>query len=309
VASQLKFLKRFEFAQLDKDRQVTNVAVDWSGQPLILVQEGKPTPPPEDAPSQQRLAWMNARPKAHHLIYWEGTLERTVTFEKSTGLVSHHVQPFDSGWLLCDARGGNAIGYDRAGQTRIVLNLGDASNDVQTTPGGKIWVSYFDEGVYGSGVGSQNGLVCFNATGRPIFKYFEFAEKNKLPFIDDCYAINVVDEDEIWISYYSAFPLISIRDFKLHQSWNEFGSMGHAFGVFKGVVIFLKHSSHGSGAPSRLIKYTLSSVPQFEIIEPLDERSEPIEGWFRATARGNHFYLWTEHALYELAPDSGIKAI
>lgn len=70
--------------------------------------------------------------------------------------------------------------YDAQGNTRFELNLGDASEDLQTTPQGLIWVSYFDEGVYGGSIGRQ-GLVCFDNAGTPLFKYADFAEQNELP--------------------------------------------------------------------------------------------------------------------------------
>ena len=79
-----------------------------------------------------------------------------------------------------------AVVYDRRGRLKKPLDLGDARNDMQATPSGHIWVSYFDEGVYGRGVGSHQGLVCFDSAGNPIFKYFDFAEQNDQPFIDDC---------------------------------------------------------------------------------------------------------------------------
>lgn len=69
---------------------------------------------------------------------------RSPRLKKSTGLLSFHIHPFDEGWLLGEIRGGRADVYDRHGRHQRSLNLGDASNDVQTTPDGKIWVSYFD---------------------------------------------------------------------------------------------------------------------------------------------------------------------
>jgi hypothetical protein len=44
---------------------------------------------------------------------------------------------------------------------------------------------------------SEQGIVCFDSSGHPIFKYLDFAKENELPFIDDCYAMNVVSEDEV----------------------------------------------------------------------------------------------------------------
>jgi hypothetical protein len=232
---------------------------------------------------------------------WDGTSEGTLTFEESRGLFTSHVQRFIDGWLLGEAVRGRAVVYDRDGRAEKTLDLGDASEDIQTTPGGKIWVSYFDEGVYGSGVGSQQGLVCFDSAGNPIFKYFDFAEQNDLPFIDDCYAMNVVSDDEVWLSYYSSFPLVSMRGFKLHRVWKDFGCIDGAFGLHSDSVIFPKCYTRNKGAKQQLLRRTLADSPETEPIEPIDESGATIDGHFRVSARGSHLYLSTDLALYEMA--------
>jgi hypothetical protein len=299
VPSQLKFHKRFEFSQLPTDWTVSHVAVGWNGSPLVLVEEGKPPYASTRTSTDARIAWLNTPPKAHHLIYWEGLAQRTVWFEKSTGILTLHAQPFGEGWLLGEVRGGRADVYDGTGRLQRTLDLGDASNDIQTTPNGKIWVSYFDEGVYGGGPGSQQGIVCFDSSGQQIFKYFDFAEENNLPFIDDCYAMNVVSEDEVWLSYYSDFPLVSIRSFRLHRAWKDFGCMDRAFSLFEGAVVFPKCYTRNEGN-SQLLRRTLSESPQTEPLEATDDDGRTIGGQFKAAARGSKLYLWTEAALYEL---------
>lgn len=107
--------------------------------------------------------------------------------------------------MLGERRGGRTSVYNKNGSLRFRLELGDASEDIQTTPNGLIWVSYFDEGVFGGGVGEQ-GLVCFGADGEVLFKYADFAEQNTLPMICDCYAINVDAEDTLWLNYYIISP-------------------------------------------------------------------------------------------------------
>jgi hypothetical protein len=158
VRPQVRFRKRFDLSLLPHDWNVSRVAVDWKGSPLLLVEEGKPLRPSHDASMDARNIWLNTPPKAHHLIHWDGLSEITLRFEKSAGLFTFHVQPVGEGWLLGQARGGRADVYDKDGQPQRTLNLGDAINDAQTTPNGKIWVSYFDEGVYGRGIGSIHSL-------------------------------------------------------------------------------------------------------------------------------------------------------
>lgn len=267
----------------------------------MLIEEGKPLQPSEDASAQTRMAWLNARPRAHHLIYWNESSERSVTFENATGTLTLHVQPVKDGWLLAEARGGRADIYNYKGRQEAVLDLGDASNDVQTTPDGKIWVSYFDEGVYGRGIGNQQGLVCFDSAGHPIFKYFDFAMDNKLPLIDDCYAMNVVSEHEVWLSYYSEFPLVAIKDFQVQRVWEGFGCVGGPFGVFENSIVFPKCYARPK---SELVRRTLTEPVQSESLEVNDSQGEPIRGRFKSAARGSKFFLWTESDLYELCQNS-----
>jgi hypothetical protein len=305
--TQLKFSKRFDMSQLPKDWQVFRVAVDWNGNPLLLARECKPPAPSRDASTEPRIGWINTPPtKAHHLIYWEGESKGTVTFEHSTVLFSSprpsfHVQRFADGWLLCEVRGGRAVAYDGRGHAgRTFVDLGDASEDVQTTRGGQIWVSYFDEGAYGSGIGSQ-GAVCFDSSGHPIFGYFDFAKKHQLPLMDDCYSMNVVSEDEVWLSYYSAFPLVCIREFQLHRVWREFGCMGGAFGLAHDAVIFSKCYTRNTNEKAQLLRRALMDTSHSEPIEPIDEGGEIIHGPYQTASRGPSFYMLTKAALYEMS--------
>jgi hypothetical protein len=109
-----------------------------------------------------------------------------------------------------------------SGNLTPFLDLGDASEHLQTTTDGYIWVAYFDEGVFGRGIGN-NGLVGFDSSGAPVFKYAEFAEERDLPFIDDCYTLNVTGST-VWLSYYTDFPLVRLEDFKLNGVWKDIGA-------------------------------------------------------------------------------------
>jgi hypothetical protein len=297
--AQLRFRERLNFSRLPKDWRVSNVSVDWAGNPLVLIEEGKPPYPTDHNAVDARIKWLATPPKTRHVIFWDGASERTLTFENSARVLTHHIQPVGEGWLLADARGGRADIYDGAGHVLGALDLGDASEDLQTTPGGKMWVSYFDEGVFGSGIGQQ-GLVCFDASGNVMFGYVDFAKQNGLPGIDDCYAMNVAGENEVWLSYYTDFPLICIRDFALHRSWLEFGCMQKAFGIFEGSVIFPKCYTRIHGEASQLVRRTLSQPSQTEAVQAIDDTGKAIGGLYSAAARGSHFFLVTEEGLYEL---------
>jgi hypothetical protein len=93
--------------------------------------------------------------------------------------------------------------------------LGDGIEHIQIDGLGRIWVGYFDEGVFGNfgwgpidgpePIGSP-GLVCFDRTGANIW---EFDAPSGLDQIADCYAMNVTP-DYVWACYYTDFPIVRI---------------------------------------------------------------------------------------------------
>jgi hypothetical protein len=226
----LLFRKALDLASIPSDWALVRLSLDWAGCPLLLFVEGKPPQPNFHTDMDAWSAWYRTHPKAHHLVYQEADHLQSVVFDQSQGLSTFHVQRFEEGWLLGERRGGRTTICDKRGAVRSTLDLGDASEDLQTTPDGLIWVSYFDEGVFGGGIGRQ-GLVCFNAVGDPVFKYGEFAEQAALPMIADCYAMNVDGTDAVWLNYYTDFPLVQLSNFKLEQMWKTFGAVGQAFAV------------------------------------------------------------------------------
>lgn len=291
----LGFQKLIDFNQLPKDWDLVRLAVDWSGDPLLLMVEGKPKRPEASAGVDALCRWHNTPPRAHHLIHWTEGSPEAVCFEQSQGLSTFHIQPLAEGWLLGERRGGSATIYDKRGRVRAFLDLGDASEDLMTTPDGRVWVSYFDEGVYGGGMGSQ-GLVCFDRQGGQVFRYGEFADKSGLPRIDDCYAMNVMSSGDVWLNYYMDFPLVRLRDYALDRVWPEFGSLGSAFAIRGGFAIY-EQDSH-------LMSRNLEEAEEAVAIEALDEGGcrltplcSPDAG---IAARDSRFIINTGSAVYRL---------
>jgi len=96
--------------------------------------------------------------------------------------------------------------------------LGDGIAKLACDGHGRIWVSYFDEGVYGNlGWGGTDeaapigasGLVSFDGDGRVFWEFAAVGADGVPRYIDDCYAINVGTE-RVWIYYYSDFDLCEI---------------------------------------------------------------------------------------------------
>jgi hypothetical protein len=288
----LRFGKALDIASIPSDWQLVRLTLDWAGCPLLLFVEGKPPQPDFHTDRDAWSAWCRTPPKAHHVVFQEAGQLQSLAFDQSQGLSTFHLQRFEEGWLLGERRGGKTKIYDKHGAVRATLDLGDASEDLQTTPDGLIWVSYFDEGVFGSGIGGQ-GLVCFNRVGDPAFKYAEFAEQNALPMIADCYAMNVDSTGAVWINYYTDFPLVRLSNFKLDQIWNEFGVLGKTFAVRGNELIHLREDRL---ATSSLIE---PRAPEPIFMQAVDESGIAIR-YADIAARGMSLAINTNNAVYTL---------
>ncbi|MFB9855208.1 hypothetical protein ACFFMR_32995 [Micromonospora andamanensis] len=119
------------------------------------------------------------------------------------------MQPLpDGAILLVDARsrgGPNAEIWSADGTRLRQGHLGDAIENVLTTPSGAIWVGYFDEAMGGAGP-QGHGLARFTPDLEPGWVYPHRAD---LPPIDDCYALNVAGETA-WSCAYTAFHLVAV---------------------------------------------------------------------------------------------------
>lgn len=130
--------------------------------------------------------------------------------EVPTSLAVTHAQPLPDGTvLIARARTsgpGNAEVWAGDGHRLAAGMIGDAIEQLLTTPGGAIWASYFDEGICGT-TPASHGLVRFTPDLGVSWAY----PQHEKPGIDDCYALNVFGESAS-ICAYPAFHLITVTD-------------------------------------------------------------------------------------------------
>jgi hypothetical protein len=184
----------------------------------------------------------------------------------------------------------NGIIFDpRSGQANRV-HLGDGISDLQIDDRGRIWIAYFDEGVFGGSVG-QAGLVCFSALGKKVWEFPADADYA----IDDCYALNVSGA-EAAIFFYSDFPVCRIgADFQL--SWWRTELQGcHAFAMSETEILF---SSQYREAPEtahlgRLAASEIDDVRQVLLLMP-DGSARPPG---RLQGRGRYLYHFGADGVY-----------
>lgn len=208
-----------------------------------------------------------------------------------TPQVYYYAQKLGNNYLCVAARCApgekNAHIFSTTGDLIRSFHVGDGINDVQTAPSGQIWISYFDEGVCGDTEHSPQGLTCFSEfETQRVFGFASDAENSHAPgSIIDCYALNVASNRDTWLCYYTDFPLVHLRDFKIKDVFLPPPEMigSHAFAVCDWRRLF----AGGYHFNNQLFWRDEASKRQ---IEAVDENGDAITGK-RAHGRGADLFL------------------
>jgi hypothetical protein len=208
-----------------------------------------------------------------------------------------HIQRLKDGWLLADSRAKdenvqNATIFDDYGTSIISFHLGDGIENLQVSESGDIWVGYFDEGVYGHTIGGS-GLSCFNSKGEQVFDFSNFSwGKKDIPLIDDCYALNVVSNDEIYCYYYSDFPLLNLKNMKDYRVFNKLKIQGSkAFAVWRDHILFGPTYNN-----DKIYSYSLRDKSTIAF-KPVNENGKKLRD-FDVVGRNSILYLIDEKDIY-----------
>ncbi|USK32582.1 hypothetical protein LIT25_18550 [Bacillus sp. F19] len=211
----------------------------------------------------------------------------------------HHIQRLYDSWLLADARAEdekvqNATIFDDYGTSIISFHLGDGIENLQVSENGDIWVGYFDEGVYGDTVGGS-GLSCFNSNGEQVFDFSDFSlGKKDIPIIDDCYALNVVSNDDIYCYYYSDFPLLNLKNMRDYRVFNELIIQGSkAFAVWRDHILFGPTYNN-----DKVYLYSLRDKCTITY-KPVNENGKILKD-FEVVGRKSIMYLIDEKDIYRI---------
>ncbi|PEN01479.1 hypothetical protein CN621_09405 [Bacillus wiedmannii] len=197
-------------------------------------------------------------------------------------------------WLLIfNYEGDNAVIYNADGSEYCKFYAGEGIQDCQVDVNEDIWVSYCDEGVFGECPIGVNGIVAFDSQGNIVFNDYDlFVDKYDIPPIDDCYAMNVIDGD-VWLYYYSEFPLVQMKDKKIHMSWNEITVIkeirSESFAVAQDKVVFITQDK-------KLVVYDLNNN-HVHHINLRNELGAPIQ-FGTYYSRESVMYFQTDDRLY-----------
>ena len=177
------------------------------------------------------------------------------------------------------------------------LPLGQGIEQVQTSARSDVWVGYNDEGIFSA---MEPGLACFDRTGKRVFSFADSIandDHSNIPHIDDCYALNVTSENEVWVYYYGAFPLVRLVDRQLAGIWPRVPGLGaHAFAVGDRSVLF----AGDYGASSAITRYFPESG-RSEMGHAIGD-GLPVE-FTRAIGRADRLYLVGTSAVWLLRAD------
>ena len=150
----------------------------------------------------------------------------------------------------------NAKVYGPDGKQKREFLLGDGINHIQTDAEGRIWVGYFDQGIFGNfgwqyagGPFGAAGLSCFAKSGQKIWDY---APPEGFDYIADCYALNV-SSSGVWSHYYSDFPIALINSDWHVRCWNTELSGGRTFAL--GDDKLLVYGSYDRDTACNLLKF------------------------------------------------------
>lgn len=210
-------------------------------------------------------------------------------------------------WRSKDDYDVNAMVFDCATGQEIRFLAGDGVQDIGVDGQDRIWISYFDEGIFGNfGWGDLDrngertsdpvggsGLNCFDRRGEMIWRHDQ-----EQRFIDDCYALNVT-RDETHFYFYSDFDLGHVsRDFTTFYRKTDI-SGAHAFAISPDRVLF---SGQYDDPPDRVY---LLSLQGSDIGKPEKGRLFLPRGKIPKQAtligRGSTLHIFTKRDWYKVS--------
>lgn len=219
----------------------------------------------------------------------------------------------DGGCLLVGARSSwrsendfdlNGALINRGTKTAKRLCFGDGIEGVGIDDLDRIWVSYFDEGVYGNfgwshpgpiGLGA-GGINCFDREGTLLWQH---NNEGACEHIDDCYAMNV-SLLGVWFYFYSAFKVARVTEnFSVEYVETPIGG-AHSFVTDGHRFVF----SNQYGKPTTTFHatnmYKGKLVHRRKLSLSLPEGTNPNQ--IRMTARGDKLHVFSDQQwlIYDL---------
>lgn len=216
---------------------------------------------------------------------------------KNTPLIPTEIDLFSDGSLLivqgrCLKDGEyierNARIYNPNGQLIKAFTLGDGISNVQIDETDTIWVSYFDEGIFGNfgweqPMGSA-GVIAYTMNGRKLWGASDYG-------IIDCDALNVASSKEVYFYYYDDFYLVQLCEMKETIRYRVEGDTLQQF-------IFDQAGLIGQVDVSTIMRYSIRNrtISPKEKLQFVDETGKRIIG--PIFMRGKFLYVYGKDGIY-----------
>ncbi len=196
------------------------------------------------------LPWDRSPPEGKHRG-WIRTETVEFAFESSIGF--RYAQPIPDGrWWVVAARSRDAWGAEIIDPTGHPIRrtnrvgVGDGINCTEVDAEGRLWLGYIDEGIFGSGYPA--GLVRFDPVSKPGLEVakpnWEYQAPGGISEMADCYALNVVSPEEVWVCPYPDFPVVRILHGKEEFIQRSLISGAHALAVHGDRLLFAGGYEH-----------------------------------------------------------------
>lgn len=288
----------FGFSEVIGDRHLIGVAVGPRLDPVVLSLEQDPdyrTEHPGWASFAKKRADRPNRFRIHHRVATHAW--RAIDLPETSENI-HFVQPLgQEEWLLVRGRADgdddpNAHVHGASGRHLRSFPAGDGIQEVQTTSDGKIWIGYFDEGVFGSTKLGGAGLVCLDDRGHCTFRFTDVLGEG-VSDICDCYALNVASDREVWLCYYTDFPLVRLIDGKVDGVWPRFPVQGSPGFAIDGETALFAGGYDDKG----MLHLVRLGEKKGQKLIPTGEDGLPLKK-FCAFGRKDRLYLQTDQAIH-----------
>ena len=310
LSSSLKFMPKVELAGLLGRRKIISAAVAHDGSLVLLV-----VPEGDEKvafPVHEQPGWATFPESKARTVYkaWLLRIRNNIEQEVEVGVLENafpyiDVLP-DGGFVVAscrckfvDGKGElNACLYNADGSLKKALCFGDGIQDIATTADAKIWVSYFDEGVFGNYGWDDplgyTGLNCFDTEGEIIWRY---PSEDVQHSIDDCYAMTL-NRDEVWMCFYSDFPIAKVDSKRVVKFWqNDFDGASCIAVDRELVMLFGGYDSD----KERLVVQKLLDSGYGEVVFEDTLALPKSKDFLKFTGRANAIHAITDDCWYQFA--------
>ncbi len=201
-----------------------------------------------------------------------------------------------SSWRSKDDFDLNGALIERGSTVAKRVCFGDGVENVGVDRKDRIWISYFDEGVFGNfgwshpgptGLGA-GGINCFDRTGQLLWQH---NREDATEHIDDCYAMNVSPLG-VWFYFYTAFKVAKVTEDFSVEYFDTPISGSHSFVTDGRRFVFSSQYREPSTTfhATNLYKGKLVHRRKLSLSLPAGIKADQI----KMTARGDKLHVFAE---------------